>query len=99
SIATVDVPPAAPGLFANVTGPGVAPSGFTSTTTLIVEGETKCGLRDERSARSGQRIVKLTGERAAASPACPAGTVRAPPPQPVAAMVSAAAAHQSRGFT
>src|SRR5947209_2135539 len=53
STATVDVPPAMPGLFANVTGPGTAPSGFTSTTTLSVDGETKRGRRNARGARAG----------------------------------------------
>src|SRR5438270_6902715 len=99
STATVDVPPAMPGLFANVTGPGTAPSGFTSTTTLSVDGETKCGRRNARGARSGQRSVKLTGERAAASARCAVGTARVPPAHALAAKISAAAAHEMRAFT
>ncbi len=99
SIATVDVPPAIAGLFANVTGPGAAPSGFTSTTTLSADGDTKCGGREERGARSGQRSVKLTGERAVASACCAPGTMRAPPPQPLARNASAAAANDPRAVT
>ena len=58
----VDVPPAVDGAFANVIGPGVAASGFTSITTLCVEGEMNAGRRFACAApRAGQCIVKLTG--------------------------------------
>jgi hypothetical protein len=67
--------------------------------TLSVDGETKCGRRAERIARSGQRIVKLTGDRALASASCALGTVCALPPQPVAASTSAAAQPAARDVT
>ena len=44
STAMVDVPPLA-GAFANVTAPGAAASGFTSTMTLAVDGDTNAGRR------------------------------------------------------
>ncbi|HEV2641783.1 MAG TPA: hypothetical protein VGT98_03715, partial [Candidatus Elarobacter sp.] len=99
SIATVDVPPAVLGLFANVTGPGGAASGFTSIATLSVDGETKCRRRAALGARSGHRIVKLTRDRAAADGWCTAGTVRAPLAHPLVASSTSVAAAVPRALT
>ena len=59
----VELPPPA-GALANVIGPGVAASGFTSITTLCAEGEMNAGRRfDCELPLRAHRIVKTTGTR------------------------------------
>ncbi len=96
----VDVPPLVDGAFANVTGPGVALSGFTSTTTLCVDGEMKAGRRFACALpRAGQCIVKLTGTRAfVCALRLAGGTARPPPAQALAPNASAAANAHARAI-